>query len=264
MDDLQTPVNGLHFGRLAPAFDPRTLRMESYAGPNLRPPPVCRWSKKADADWKMFANDRMGCCTCASLGHAIQVWSANATSEIEVPEDAVIRAYSEVTGYDPVTGANDRGANMLQVLKYFRRTGIAGRKAVAFVSIDPDNKTLLDIATCLFGGVYFGVILPRVAMQQHAQGRPWTAPVNPWVARFRPEWQPIGGHAVFSPDYEQGGRTCITWGKPQKMTDAYVSVFAEEAWAIVGVDWFNKAKMAPNGFKYDKLMADLQTLGPAS
>ena len=65
-------------GKRPVRHDPRTLRLARYLDPKLPPPPAAAaWSKRAAAPWGMMLNDTLGDCTIASIGHGIQVLTAN-------------------------------------------------------------------------------------------------------------------------------------------------------------------------------------------
>jgi hypothetical protein len=242
-------------GRLPPRHDPRTLMLASYVSPELPPAPAsCAWSGKVNG-WPMMANDRLGDCAIAAPGHQIEAWTANVGMQFTPSDQEIVAAYSAVSGYDPATGANDAGCVELDVLNYWRTTGIAGHKIGAFVAIEPGNHTQVREAAWLFGGVYVGLSLPLAAQRQQV----WSAPFNPLVAQFFPAYQPgsWGGHAVYIVDYDARGLTCITWGAPKRMTWAFLDTYCEEAWGILSSDWFDTAGKAPNGFDLSALQADL-------
>jgi len=50
------------------------LRFARYVLPSALPPlpSYVRWSQNCAAPWGMMLNDKIGDCTCASAGHAIQ------------------------------------------------------------------------------------------------------------------------------------------------------------------------------------------------
>ena len=85
--------------------------------------------------WGMLGNDTVGDCTCAAAGHADQIAETyGAKKKPDVTPEAVLAAYSAITGYDPSDPNSDTGANMLDVLRYWQKTGIAGEKITAYVA----------------------------------------------------------------------------------------------------------------------------------
>lgn len=239
----------LKLGKLAPKRDPRTLKLASYLFlPSF--PERYQWSKKASAHWGMMKNDIAGCCTCAAAGHMLQSWTANCGKELTISDDEVIKAYSDNSGYDARTGENDNGCVELDVLKYWRKTGIGNHLIEAFVSVNLKNINHVKAAIYLFGGIYVGLALPASAQDQML-----------WDVEFGDDSEPgsWGGHAVTIIDYDPHGLTCITWGKPQRMTWDFFKKYCDEAYAIISPDFFAKNK-APNGIAIDELRKDLAAL----
>jgi hypothetical protein len=246
-------------GKLPPRHDPRTLRFARYTSAQLPPPPASiTWSTKAGSPWGMMLNDKIGDCTCAAAGHAVQTWTANTTGEVTLADSAVLAAYQAVSGYDPSTGANDNGAVEIDVLNYWRNTGVGGHQIGAYAAVHPQSPREVQEAIYLFGGLYIGVGLPLASQQQEV----WSAPAFHFPS-LHPAWRPgsWGGHAVYVVDYDQDFLTCITWGALQKLTWGWFALYCEEAYAIVSPEWVSGAAKAPNGFDLAALSADLQAIG---
>lgn len=240
-------------GKLSVREDPRTLMGVSYMRTVSPPPSSVDWISNVP-HWKMFANNQLGDCTCATAGHCIEQWTYNATnSETDLGDQDIISAYSAVTGYNPADPKTDQGANELDVLNYWRNSGIAGHKIAAYVKLDITNLAQIKQAVNLFGGVYVGIAMPLSAQTQ--VGSVWDVDSSPNGKAG--SW---GGHAVHIGAYDGSSLTCITWGAPQKMTNAFWAAYVEEAYALVSVDFFNGAK-DPQGFDFPTLLADLQAVG---
>ncbi len=62
------------------------------------------------------------------------------------------------------------------------------------------------------------------------------------------------------PKPESRTLTCITWGKPKKMTLAWFEKYCSEAYALVSTDWLQSNGLAPSGFDLDALEKDLQAV----
>jgi len=52
--------------------------------------------------------------------------------------------------------------------------------------------------------------------------------------------------------------TCITWGKPKKMTWAWFAKYCSEAYALVSKDWLEVSGVSPSGFDLATLEGDLK------
>jgi len=165
----------LKLGKQTPRRDPRTLMFASYTTPALPAPPASlNLAAKVKVPWGMMDNAQIGDCTCAAAGHLIMEWTANAQAKIFTPSDQqIVDAYSAITGYNPVTGANDNGAVELDVLNYWRQNGIAGHKIQAFVALEASNHTHIMDGLWIFGGCYIGLSLPKTAQAQTQNHRRW-------------------------------------------------------------------------------------------
>lgn len=236
----------MKLGKLPAIYDSRTLRLENYLNvPKLPPLPETSDQFAKTSPFPMYSNDQYGDCVVAGAAHMIQAWSANAGREAVLPEKTVINTYLKLTG-----GA-DTGLNMLEFLKFWRKTGIAGHQIGAFVGIDPQNLTSWRYTNYLFGGVFSGFMLPESAMAQFDQGKTW---------EVVPGSQIIGGHCVnggvATPRLVQLG----TWGKKQWATVGFVGQHCDEAYAILSLDWFTKSHKTPAGFAWKDLLADLKAV----
>ena len=109
-------------GKNPAVFDRRTLRFGDYVKPEVEPPPASvDYGARVDS-WPMYDNDRYGDCTCAAAGHMIQSWTANAGKEVTPSDQSVLEFYEHFVGTPPPP---DAGCSMLEVLRYWRSTGVA-------------------------------------------------------------------------------------------------------------------------------------------
>ncbi len=241
----------MKLGKTPPRVDPRTLQLASYLRPAVLPPPPNQvdWGSKVSS-WPMMANDRIGDCTCASAGHCIEEWTADVGQVVIVPDSSIIAAYSAVSGYDPSTGSHDVGAAELDVLNYWRQTGIGGHQIDAYVALEPGNLDHVRDAVYIFGNCYIGLALPASAQTQ----RVWSVPPGGPVGQGAPgSW---GGHAVPVVAYNARGLTVVTWGALKQMTWSFWQAYCDEAYAVLSGDWL-KANQAPNGIDLASLQQDL-------
>jgi hypothetical protein len=237
-------------GRKAIKTDTRTLMLARYFTSALPAPPRAADWTRGMTSWGMMLNDKLGDCTIAGIGHAVQVWSANAFQEITVSDDVILAAYEQWNGYNPVDPSTDQGGIELDVLTDWKANGLAGHRLLAFA--DPKAANLVEVrqSIALFGGVYIGISLPLTAQSQDV----WdVVPDDGSGSSAAGSW---GGHAVFVPAYDANGFTCITWGQQKKMTTAFWQMYVDEAHALLSPDWLT-AKGSPSGFDLAQLEADL-------
>ncbi len=258
-DPTRIDPRKLKLGKLPARHDPRTLLLASYVTPALPTPPAsCDLTGKVPS-WGMMANDQIGDCTCAAAGHLLMEWTSQAKKKMFTPTDKqIIAAYSAITGYNPATGANDNGANEIDVLNYWRQSGIAAHKIGAYVALEPSNHTHIMDSVYVFEGCYIGLQLPISAQDQVKNHQPWSVPPGGATGDGAPgSW---GGHAVPVVAYDARGLTVVTWGALQIMTWSFWAAYCEEAYAILSNDYLDGKKVAPNGFKLQQLQADLADL----
>ncbi len=253
----------LKLGKQPPRHDPRTLLFASYTTPALPAPPASLdLTTSVKAPWGMMDNAQVGDCTCAAAGHLLMEWTANAQSKMFTPSDAqIIAAYSAITGYNPKTGANDNGANEIDVLNYWRQQGIAGHKIQAFMALEPANHTHIMDGVWMFGGCYIGLALPKAAEAQTQNHQPWSVTSIGTTGDGAPgSW---GGHAVPVVAYDSRSLTVVTWGALQTMTWGFWAAYCDEAYAILSPDYLAQKggqTVAPNGFNLQQLQEDLADL----
>src|SRR5947199_364607 len=80
-----------------------------------------RWDETTQAPtWPLYANDRIGDCTCAAAAHMVEAWTAASRGRpVLIGERAVLHAFDLVKQVDPATG--EEGAVCLDVLNLWRR-----------------------------------------------------------------------------------------------------------------------------------------------
>jgi hypothetical protein len=245
----------MKLGKRPPRHDPRTLQLANYLKLEALPaiPAAVDWSKKV-ATWPMMANDKIGDCTCAAAGHFIEEWTTIAGHVFIPPDSAIVGAYAAITGYDPETGKNDNGAQEIDVLNYWRQTGIASHQIAAFAALEPGNHEHVNASTYLFGGCYIGLALPVSAQKQTVWSVPPGGPQGPGAPG---SW---GGHAVPVVAFDRIGLTVVTWGALKRMTWGFWNTYCDEAYAALSEDWLDPKKVAPNGFDLNALKQDLDAV----
>lgn len=245
---------GMPLGRAEVYHDPRTLRLANYLDDAVVLPEIpeqADWTANV-ATWPMYANDRLGDCTIAAAGHMVQSWTAAASSPREPAEQDILDAYD-------ATGSGDTGRFEVDVLNYWRNTGIGGDRIAAYAYLDPQNLDHVHAAIWLFGGVYAGVALPNTAKGQTV----WDVDGDPSVQgsdAFPGSW---GGHAVPFLGYGAGHLATVTWGATLNLTDAFHLAYTDELYVPLSAD-FLKGDVNPAGFDLAALQADLAVLTGAA
>jgi hypothetical protein len=222
------------------------------------PPPSKSWTANiAPKGWEMMGNDTYGDCTCAAAGHMIMDWTANTGPTVVIPTPDILKFYDHFSH-----GNADAGANMLDVLKYWQSQGLDKHKIIVFTALELKNDVQVKDAVNLFGACYIGVALPDFAV---AAGKdplqiPWIVPPKGPVGDAAPN--PNNGHCIPAVAYDERNVYVVTWGQFKAMSWQFYNAYAEEAYAVIGKDWFAKKLngKAPSGFDLATLEQDLKTL----
>ncbi len=175
-------------------------------------------------------------------------------TSVTIPDSDIVKAYSDVSGYDPKTGDRDRGAAALDVLNYWRKQGVSGHTINSYVKINAKNIPHVKYAIYLLGGAYLGFQLPLSAQNQDI----WDVPPTGTATGngVAGSW---GGHAVCAIGYDTQFIYLISWGQIKKATWAFFSAYCDEAYAIISQE-FASAGKTPNAFDLAALQADLAAL----
>lgn len=252
-------------GKRAPKLDNRTLKLAKYLAVIPPPPPP----RKADylsavTDWPMYLNNTLSTCAIASPGHMVEAWTTAATgTTVKVTDADILKAYSDVGGYIPGVPWTDQGCFLLDVMNYWRKTGIGGHKIELYVSVNVHDRVEIRQSIELFGEIIVGLSLPLTAQDPiiTGDGKPrWEIPPGGAVGDASPgSW---GGHAVSIGEYskrpnEFHGLQLVTWGQVYKMTWQFLEMYCDEAYVPITKDWLNEAGKSPHGLDLLQLEQDL-------
>ena len=243
-------TSAVKLGKAPVRIDPRTLMLARYVDRRKLPtPPKALDLSDRVPDWPMYANDRIGDCTCAAAAHMIEAWTGEARGgAVEISERSVLTAFDHVKIVDPATG--EAGAVELDVLGYWRKRGIGRHRIGAFAKVSLHDHDLVRAAAWLFGGLYIGLQLPVTAQDQLTWD--WTGSLHGPAAPG--SW---GGHAVNIVRYSTGSLTCVTWGALKDMTWRFWDRYCDEAYALISHDFLVGGE-TPDGFDMEALKADLE------
>ena len=239
-------MNNLKLGKLPKKEDSRNLKFAKYFTGTLPPIPMPIDHSEGITDWGMMLNNSIGDCAIAGPAHMIKAWCAKTTGY--TPTDAeVLKAYSDISGYNPKTGSNDNGCAMLDVMKYLKNTGIGGHKIGAFVEVDIKNMQEILAGLYLFHGLDAGYQLPESAMKQFQNNQPFTIEKRAKIA---------GGHCMPILKADNNWFYPITWAKEVEANYAWIIKYMDECYVVISQDYFNGTKTA-EGFDFATLTTDL-------
>lgn len=206
----------------------------------------------------ILANNKYGCCVFTACGHAEdqdQALSGNVYTPIT--SDQVVQSYA-LTGFDPVTGANDDGAEVSQVLEWWRTVGLFdGRRILGHAKVNAADPSELAAALWLFEGGINGMGLDDTwvaGMDTMTSGFVW--PVGPGGPN------PNNGHSTyFYGGFNRVGPFIDTWGMTGTLTWSaaarYCTGQGEAHVVITEQSLSNATKKSAAGFDAEQLLAKL-------
>lgn len=256
----------LKLGRSHPSpWDTRRLSLVQAIPGKLPSPPTRtnRSAKLPPAKIDILGNDHYGDCTVAAAAHTVQH-----LTYFEADRPNVDPATTDIVKtYFALTGGADSGLPLIDVLKRWHGTGIAGHKLEAYAEIPwtdatlsaAETRTLLKASVWLAGSAYIAVWLPA-AQQQNAFD--WR------TVGTGPSWRPggWGGHAINIVDYapygdlagwtrEDGAGFLVeTWGRRTWASERYLRTYMDEAWTPVSGDFTNRKGKNPQSRTLQKLV----------
>jgi hypothetical protein len=240
-------------GKRPVQFHAKALCFEKYIGTDLiaAPPEKVYWGYKVPADkWQMFGNDVAGDCVIAHALHMIMNWTAHTGTMRTFTDQQALDLYTELTGYDQLTGANDTGLVMSDFYNYWQTTGIYGDKLLGFMSFNPAALNRMSQVIWACGAAGIGVRFPDSAMDQFNANQAWSVVPGP---------TPVEGHAIPIFDFGRSGEECVSWAKLQAILNAWLLANCDEAWAPVHASWFDMTTgMSPSHFNRDQVWADIK------
>lgn len=246
-------------GRLPNDPSKRRLRLKNYltAAPDQVPETVDYISNVTG--WPMYANDQWGDCVWAMIGHIIEAVTAYASNPVTPTEEALLKGYSDVTGFDPDAGPpgenpTDQGTVIQDALEYWRKVGIElpngkRHKILGFAQVDHQDLAEVDSGLWKFCHLAIGMNFPSTAMDQFNAGEDWD--VVPGAVDE-------GGHAISYGRRQPGKGTVITWAKPQNLTPQFWAKYVEEAWVVACPELVDDD--FPEGVDTAKLNSDFESL----
>lgn len=175
----------------------------------------------------MFANDVHGDCVMAGRAHqTLRFEKAEQGVVIKITEPEVLQEYFKESG-----GA-DNGLAVLDSLNLWRQRGWKAARRVykiqAFAEINPAKNDEIKRTVFMDIGAGLGLTLPDSAINQFHAGKPWDVVKGPGSRPNRDN-----GHYVYVPGYTKTGPVCVTWGRKQQMSWAFLKKYCDEAYAII-------------------------------
>jgi hypothetical protein len=175
----------------------------------------------------------------------LQEWSVYAGQPIlTMPDEEIRRVYN-------ILSPNDWGCCLLDVLAYWKNTGIGGNKIDGFTEVGTGNLANIETAIECFGSCYIGVSLP----DDYSEDGDWidvTSPPNP-----------ANGHCVVLLAYDRNNALfkVATWGSIRNMSYKWFQKYNDESYAVLdNIELIQAAGKTPEGFDWQTLQQDIRAL----
>ena len=214
-------------GKGRPRRDKRNLKFAAVLKALPKLPPKYDFDvAHSEIPTPMFANDELGCCVISGRAHqTLRFEDLEQKKVIPISDKDVTREYFKETG------GPDSGLIVLDSLNLWRhngwKVGKRGYKIKAYAEIDRTNRNEVRRAIFSDVGVGIGVDLPRDAKKQIDAGQRWDVTTGPGAKPG--SW---GGLYVYVSGYTPAGPVCVTWGRKQQMTWAWMNKYCDEAYGI--------------------------------
>lgn len=223
----------MKLGKLTPRVDKRTVKLSSILRVALLPPLPISYdidSALGVTDSHVFNNSTYGDCVISARAHQTLRFEMFEQKELIPISDADV-----TSEYFKESGGQDTGLVILDSLNAWRQQGwsAAGKtySIYAYAAIDWKNHDEVKAAIYLLNGVQAGIALPGDAWTQAFAA--FNAGLTWDISNINATTGQLEGHAIDIIAYDAEGVTCMTWGKPQKITWALGDKAIDEAYAIV-------------------------------
>jgi hypothetical protein len=245
----------MKYGRKPRIYDPRVPEFSALGAVPVALPQQVDYDEHMPRNLGFMLNENLGDCTCAAVGHAIQVWSFNAAGAMVTPTDKQIEVlYERTGGYVPGDPNTDQGAIEQVVLQYWLQNPVDKNKLAAFIEIEPTSDEHMRQAIYECGAVYIGLNVPSYLQNLENAG-------DTWDVCSHADNTIVGGHCVIAVGYDpEGNLIIISWGMRFKMTPAFVTQFVDEAYALADREWIKRTGKSPGGLTLAELEALMQPM----
>lgn len=209
------------------------------------------------AQLEMLGNDQYGDCAAAGAMHFIQVETANSGNPLHGTLQQTLDLYSAVTGFKPDDPSTDQGTVLLDLLSFWKKTGITvtdanGRavvhKILGWASLDLASVAQIRYASDLFGGTYLGIQCPQSAEDDTTN----------W--KYKPGSRVVGGHCINMTGQGKAGGHIISWGMNIPFDWEFMANYLDEGYCLVSENWVNKLGVSPSGMDLSGLVKAMKSL----
>lgn len=214
-------------GSIPSRHDPRTIEYKAVRAvlePVLRVPPLFYDARPVGNHWRMYGNEKWGCCTFAGIVRIMENNAHRRGKTLSIPDEKVVAAYLELTG------GEDNGAMPINALNYMRNVGIDGHKVLAYARVSDHDLFERQSAMKTFGSLYVAAGLPA-ALDRDRDLRWELTPHD----QLTPDDEPrsLGGHAYSVFGYQHHEEFAVPWTQEIIEEDAWTDFYREENWVFI-------------------------------
>lgn len=209
------------------------------------------WHSRFTGEWMSYNNEHVMNCVPAAAAHMIMCWTCNTKENItRLSLQQVMDAYIRESGFDPATGANDKGCATLSFLRRWKNPGLSPNKIRDFVGLRKSDAEELKFAINVFGACMVGFKMPNSAKKQKDA---WeiTDPDNQLG-----EWGP---HAVAAVGYDKDILLVVSWGRLIQVKWDFYKKYNDEGFSVLTDDWLKEGK-SPGGNDFAMLKTLFENL----
>ena len=255
--------------RLASYLDKTGLRAERVPGFALGLESVASGRCPAAPSWTAFltpqgirptpdqnplGNNHKCNCVFAGPGHQVNmIGQQTGDSRLVVTTEMVDAEYIKRTGYNPITGANDDGYVIRDMITIWGTEGLYGTKCLAACAVDILNQEEIEFAIWCGCGLIGGYDLPEATETQYDnKGRAvWSMPIpkNDYPGKR-------GGHCMYNEGTAPGADNYNSWGEPVTSLPSWRPNCCSELWLVFIDRWIQATGRAPNGLALQDMMSD--------
>jgi hypothetical protein len=200
----------------------------------------------------ILGNADYGDCAEAGALHLIQAQQYNVGETLVPTEQDALNLYSAVTGFNPSDPNTDQGTALIDLLNYWKTTGITVgskvHKIVGYASLDITSVAQMRYAAYTFGGTYLGINCPNECQQNTGN---WN---------FAPGLAIEGGHCIIQAGEGAAGGKIGSWGMWIPATWEFLLGYVEEAYVVVSRDWLDAQQKSPTGLDLNGLLAAMAAI----
>lgn len=220
-------------------------------------PAAWSWHEKQGESWLSYGNEQIRNCVPAAAAHMVTCWTSHTSQQARIPSvEDVNAAYSRESGYDPVTGANDRGCEVWKWMGSWEANGLGINKCRRSATIPGKSRNDLKLGIYWFGSCMIGFDMPISAQ---GQMETWEVPVGGATGDGKPgTWE---GHAVAAVGYNKDHLIVISWGRVIKVSWSFYETYNDESYVVLSNDWVTENSPSPSNKDFavlNKTIGDLQ------